>query len=182
MKHRVRGAMLDELRNMDYLPRLYRQRLKAREEARNTLRGRLRRDPSDAELASELGISETRLRQSYSDLPAMQSQSRAEGFANQGFSALGRDSDMNGVDPDLIENLPDHAYENPIEALNRQELLAKIESSLQPIEWTVLRMHYLEGMSGKDVAGKLNLSAARICQIHLRVLSRLKSRWDSSAS
>lgn len=182
MKQRVRGAMLDELRNMDYLPRLYRQRLKAREQARIALRGVLRRDPSDAELATELGISETRLRQSYADLPAMHNQGRSGDIARQGYSALGRDGEHNGLDSNSIENLPDHAYENPIEALNRQELLAKIESSLQPIEWTVLRMHYLEGMSGKEVAGKLGLSAARICQIHLRVLSRLKTRWASSAS
>lgn len=181
MKQRVRGAMLDELRNMDYLPRLYRQRLKAREEARNLLRGLLRRDPSDAELAAELGVSETRLRQNYADLPALHSQSRSDGISDQGYSAMGRDAGRNGLDSNSIEDLPDHAWENPIEALNRQELLAKIESSLQPIEWTVLRMHYLEGMSGKEVASKLRLSAARICQIHLRVLSRLKARWASSA-
>ncbi|MHC5063564.1 MAG: sigma-70 family RNA polymerase sigma factor [Planctomycetota bacterium] len=181
MKMRVRGAMLDELRNMDYLPRLYRQRLKAREEARSQLRNRLRRDPNDAELAAELGVSETRLRKSYADLPALQGQTAARGL-----TAQGRDMDLRSLEQNLdserVENLPDRAIENPIEALNRAELLAKIESSLQPIEWTVLRMHYLEGMSGKEVAGKLRLSASRICQIHLRVLSRLKTRWASSAT
>ncbi len=181
MKVRVRGAMLDELRNMDYLPRLYRQRLRAREEARTELRTRLRRDPNDGELAAELGVSENRLRQSYADLPALQGQT-----ASRGLAAQGRDMDLRNLeqnpDSERVENLPDKALENPIEALNRAELLAKIESSLQPIEWTVLRMHYLEGMSGKEVASKLRLSASRICQIHLRVLSRLKTRWASSAS
>ena len=60
-------------------------------------------------------------------------------------------------------------------------LLDKIESSLQPLEWKVLRMHYLEGMSGKEVARRLRLSASRICQIHGHVLSKLKTRLSSSS-
>ena len=59
---------------------------------------------------------------------------------------------------------------------NSPDLLAKIRASLQPIEWRVLQLHYLEGLSGKDVARQLKLSASRICQIHGRVLSKLKTR------
>ena len=51
-----------------------------------------------------------------------------------------------------------------------------IRGSLQPIEWKVLQLHYIEGMSGKEVARRLRLSASRICQIHGRVLERLKHR------
>jgi RNA polymerase sigma factor for flagellar operon FliA len=80
-----------------------------------------------------------------------------------------------------METLADDGVESPIEAINRQELMAKIRASLQPIEWAVLELHYLEGMSGREVAQKLSLSASRICQIHGRVLSRLKSRLASAA-
>jgi RNA polymerase sigma factor for flagellar operon FliA len=164
MRPRVRGAMLDELRTMDFLPRLYRQRLRERESAALRLRERLCREPSDSEIAAELGVSEARLRQSYVAPP---DRLRADSQRDPG--------------ADGIDSLPDDDLESPIDAQNRQDLLAKIEQSLQPIEWTVLRMHYLEGMSGKEVARKLRLSAARICQIHVRVLSRLKNRLSSAA-
>lgn len=164
MRRRVRGAMLDELRNMDYLPRLYRHRMKALDAAEQRLRDTLAREPSDAELAEELGISESRLRVSYGRAPTLRPLDPIRG----GFAESG--------DRDGMDSLVDDDWMNPLDALDRQDMLEKIEASLQPIEWAVLRMHYIEGMSGKDVAAKLRLSAARICQIHVRVLSRLKAR------
>ena len=164
MRPRVRGAMLDELRSMDFLPRLYRQRARELDAAAARLQDRLGRAPSDAELANELGITESRLRLTYTrvrELPAREISDRA------------------GDQVDPFEALADEDLESPLEALNRHDLLTKIEASLQPIEWTVLRMQYLEGLSGKEVADRLQLSAGRICQIHLRVLSRLKVRLAS---
>lgn len=166
MRIRVRGAMLDELRNMDYLPRLYRTRLRLRDEAASRLRALLDREPSDAELAEDLGISESRLRQLFS-------------LRSSVASLPGRLADPdreNTAEIDVLGSLADNHQEAPIEAINRRELMEKIESALQPVEWDVLRMHYLEGLTGKEVARKLHLSASRICQIHGRVLSRLKSR------
>jgi RNA polymerase sigma factor for flagellar operon FliA len=172
MRMRVRGAMLDELRNMDYLPRLYRQLLRDREHARAALRLRFDRDPNDAELAAELGVSEARLRRVTATIEPFDAL-RLRG-------AQGSDDAGEGV-AGTIDSLPDLDLESPIEALNRRDLLAKIESSLQPIEWKVLELHYFEGLSGKEVARRLRLSASRICQIHGRVLSRLKSRLAAHA-
>ncbi len=170
MRIRVRGAMLDELRNMDYLPRLYRARQRLREEAVVRLRAALDRDPSDAELADDLGVSESRLRRFFS------LQSPVHNFPNR---VADPDREA-GRETDIIGLLADTEQEAPIEAINRRELIEKIESALQPIEWKVLRMHYLEGLTGREVASKLHLSASRICQIHGRVLSRLKSRLSSA--
>ncbi len=171
LRPRVRGAMLDELRHMDYLPRLYRKRLRDREEAVCQLTSRLQREPCDGEIAAELGITEELLRRSYSDTGSVQSVGQEQQSAG---------SDRPGA-PESMDSLPDEDLESPIEMLHRQELLAKIEASLQPIEWTVLKMHYFEGMSGQEVAQSLRLSASRICQIHVRVLSRLKARLASAA-
>lgn len=173
MRIRVRGAMLDELRNMDYLPRLYRRRLRDRDAAMIRLRQNLDREPSESELATELGISVPRLRQEIQSAPPL--------FRNTG-RRMARDQEgVEDGDLDAMETLADDGVESPIEAINRQELMEKIRASLQPIEWSVLQLHYLEGMSGKEVARKLHLSASRICQIHGRVLSRLKSRLASAA-
>jgi RNA polymerase sigma factor for flagellar operon FliA len=163
MRQRVRGAMLDELRTMDYLPRLWRWRQRTREAAIEDLRARLHRDPTDAEIAEALGISEDRLRSDFNaPVDVHRPGSRAFGF--------GADED------DPLEVVVDDRWERPFDALAGREMIERIRTSLQPIEWEVLKLHYLEGLSGKEVAQRLRLSASRICQIHARVLSRLKTR------
>jgi RNA polymerase sigma factor for flagellar operon FliA len=166
---RVRGAMLDELRHLDFLPRLYRRRLRDRERAISRLRSRLMREPFEAEVAQELGVSLRRFVEAYGV------RSRVPQQVSGASHPLG-----DGV-ADLMESVADEANESPIEAIHRQELLAKIRSSLLPVEWQVLQLHYLEGMSGKQVARRLRLSASRICQIHGRVLDRLKQRLAAVA-
>jgi len=166
MRIRVRGAMLDELRNMDFLPRLYRRRLRDREQALLRLRALLLREPSDAELAQELGVSPAELQRSF-----------------QRHLLLGAVPGSGDGDDccDTMDRLAAADAESPLDAIDRQDLLAKIRSSLQPTEWQVLQLHYLEGMSGKEVARRLRLSAARICQIHGRVMDRLKTRLAAAA-
>src|SRR5262245_14161769 len=166
---RVRGAMLDELRNMDFLPRLYRRRLRDREQALLRLRAELLREPSEVELAAELGVTLETLQRSYVRRGEMQ------------FGGPVLDDDDEGSGWDAMDLLADEESESPIEAISRQELVAKIQESLQPVEWKVLQLHYLEGMSGKEVARRLRLSASRICQIHGRVLDRLKVRLRAAA-
>ncbi len=163
MRIRVRGAMLDELRHLDFLPRLFRRRLRQRKEAVARLRTALEREPSDAELAAELGISESALWRRYETV-ALRQVAPGDG------------------DEDGMEQLADEALESPIEAITRQELLDLIRQSLEPVEWKVLQLHYLEGMTGKQVARRMRLSAARICQIHGRVLDRLKTELAALAA
>lgn len=163
MRIRVRGAMLDELRHMDFLPRLFRRRVRERNEARARLRMELEREPTDSELAAALGISEVALLR------------RCEPNVLRAMPA-GDD----GAE-DRFEQLADDGAESPIEAITRQELIERIRTSLEPTEWKVLQLHYLEGLNGKQVARRLRLSASRICQIHGRVLERLKARLSTSA-
>lgn len=165
MRIRVRGAMLDELRHMDFLPRLFRRRLRERDAVRARLRMDLEREPTGTELASALGISEAALLR------------RCEPVVMR----VVRSGD-DGEDrcEHLADRLADDALESPLETINRQELIELIRQSLEPIEWRVLQLHYLEGLNGKQVAKKLRLSASRICQIHGRVLDRLKARLSTS--
>lgn len=164
MRIRVRGAMLDELRHMDFLPRLFRRRVRERNEVRARLRMELEREPTDTELAAALGITAVALLR------------RCEPNVVRTSSA-GED----GAE-DRCEQLADDGIESPIEVITRQELIERIRTSLDPIEWKVLQLHYLEGLNGKQVARRLRLSASRICQIHGRVLERLKARLSASAS
>ncbi len=165
MRLRVRGAILDELRQLDHVPRQQRSRIRILEAARRRLRAELLREPSDLELAVDLGISESALRQRY--LQVLVRCALPTGMSK------GDGDDEFGND---LDGVADEGVEPPFEALHRRDLLEQIERTLDPTEWAVLRLHYLEGLTGRQVARKLRLSAARICQIHLRVLARLKDR------
>jgi RNA polymerase sigma factor (sigma-70 family) len=58
--------------------------------------------------------------------------------------------------------------------------LTLVRASLQPSEWKVLQLLYLEGLTGKQIARRMRLSASRVCQIHGRVIGRLKERFASA--
>jgi RNA polymerase sigma factor for flagellar operon FliA len=122
----------------------------------------LQREPSEAEVAAALGVSLADLQSRYSQKGEQQ--------------AVGGTGDEESGAFDVMDSLADQGTELPIESASRQELVAKIQESLDPIEWKVLQMHYLEGMTGRDIARRLRLSASRICQIHGRVLDRLKQQ------
>lgn len=157
MRIRVRGAMLDELRHLDFLPRLFRKQVRERDAARSQLRMQLEREPTNAELAEELGITEDVLMHCPD--------------SNVLRSVHWREAES---DDDHVEHIADDGIESPIEAITRQELLDLVRKNLQPIEWKVLKLHYLDGLTGRQVAQRLRLSASRICQIHVTVLERLK--------
>lgn len=164
MRIRVRGAMLDELRHLDFLPRLFRRRIRERNEVLARLRMELEREPTGSELAAALGTTEEALLRCREPLV---------------YRIVRGDAD---AEADQFDQLADDGVESPIDAINRQEQLALIRSSLDPIEWKVLQLHYLEGMTGKQVARRLRLSASRICQIHGRVLDRLKARLSPTSA
>lgn len=165
LRIRVRGAMLDELRHMDFLPRLFRRRVRERDAARARLRMQLEREPTNSELAAALGISDAALLRC-PDSSVLRSVHRHDVEA----------------DEEHEEQFADDAVVSPVELATRQELLDLVRRSLQPVEWKVLQLHYLEGLTGKQVARRLRLSASRICQIHGRVLDRLKQQLTEAAT
>ena len=164
MRIRVRGAMLDELRHMDFLPRLFRRRVRERDQARARLRMELEREPTSGELAEALGITEDALLRCPDATVVRSGHGEVDGEERS----------------DQFEQLVDDGVESPIEVLTQKDLLDVIRRTLDPIEWRVLQLHYLEGLTGRQVAQKLRLSASRICQIHGQVLDRLKQRLTAA--
>lgn len=164
MRIRVRGAMLDELRHLDFLPRIFRRQVRERDAARARLRMDLEREPTDCELAESLGVTEEALLRC------------PDGKVLR--SVHWREGDAEG---DAFDHLADDDAESPIEAITRQELLEMVRKHLEPVEWKVLKLHYLEGLTGRQVAQRLRLSASRICQIHVQVLDRLKQELTARA-
>lgn len=176
LKTRVYGAMVDELRAMDWLPRLMRSRLARRDSIADQLRQDLRREPDDDELAQALGISVDAYRRSY---PVLGSNPTA-GFVS------GSEQDLERLDASIIAlgargRGPDEEA-HPLTSMYHRELMGRVEELCNATEWKLVKLHYFQGLKLRDIATKLRLSPARICQIHGRVIQRLKERLREEAT
>lgn len=152
VEHRIRGAMLDELRRLDHLPRRLRAELDRLQRGRKDLATRLGREPDDAEVASAL------------DLPLEQ---------------LGElDALLQPVVPIEEAELPPSAELHPDDHIDRAQLsrrLAEAIAALPERQQLVVSLRYVEGLSNKEVAGMLDVSEPRICQIHGEAMKRLRA-------
>jgi RNA polymerase sigma factor for flagellar operon FliA len=163
---RVRGSMLDELRAGDWLPRPQRVRMVRRNASIQRLRGELGREPNDDEVAVDMSMTT----QAY--------QVTFGASSRTGNPGAGRGSDDG---EDGFDHLCDPDQESPLEDLYRQEILARVLALLSPVELRMVKLHYFDGLKLNEVARKLKLSPARVCQIHGRVLARLKTRLTAES-
>jgi RNA polymerase sigma factor for flagellar operon FliA len=169
-ERRVRGALLDELRNQDWLSRPFRGRLEQLRRAREELRGQLGREPSEAEVAQELGPGEAR-----------------RGFA-LGMSAsysnpvLSGHAEDHGDDaPAGVEVLADPDSDAPRERLGSDDLYRLVAQRLTVQEYQIVYLRYWEDNSLREIGELLHLSESRVCKIHARLLERLKERLAAAS-
>jgi RNA polymerase sigma factor for flagellar operon FliA len=156
---RVRGAVLDELRRGDILPR--RVRTDARKVGKTIARleQTLGRPPVDEEVAEALGVTLDVYRESLESLTTVS-------FVE--FDQVAIDNDGPGAN--------DNEY--PVAQLERRELVTRLREaigSLQERDAQVLSLYYVEELSYADVAEVLGVSESRVCQLHARALARLKA-------
>jgi RNA polymerase sigma factor for flagellar operon FliA len=161
---RIRGAMLDELRQNDWLPRSTRKSLRRIESAMHKLEQRLGRAPTEAELAREVGV------------PLAEYQSMLQ--EARGYELLHLE-DFSRDDDDYLErNLPDDR-ENPFErykdARFRAALITAIEG-LPEREKLLMGLYYEQELNFKEIAAVLEVSESRICQLHSQAVARLRSK------
>ncbi len=159
---RVRGALLDELRNQDWLPRQWRARLEQQRRAVERLRAELRREPDDEEIAAALGLPVDSYRQDYG--PAL-----LEGPLTPEWSE-------DGSDGPTLEGVPDPDREAPGEKLTREELLRLVAQKLTAQEYRLVYLKYWEELSMREIGEVLRLSESRVCKIHAHLLGRLRER------
>jgi RNA polymerase sigma factor for flagellar operon FliA len=158
MAMRVRGSMLDELRACDWLPRSLRELMTRREAAILRLRGELGHEPSDQDVAVRLSMKMEEYQSTFGGPPSDWSPGGEEGA------------------PEPFESMTDPDQESPLEGLYRREILARVQSLLSPVERRLVKLHYFDGLKLGEVARKLKRSPSRICQLHGRVLARLKMK------
>ena len=160
---RIRGAIIDFVRQQDWVPRRVRRAVKEIEDASAELVVSLGREPSDKELADFLGISEREL-----------SSSLAEG---QGAAVLSFEGVLQDVQSYFLKNKVQNEDEDPEGRLLKLELHKALKNSILSLnknEQTVISLYYYEEIKLSDIAEILNLSQARVCQIHSKAILKMK--------
>ena len=166
---RIRGAILDELRSLDTLPRSLREKARRIDRATMLLQQRLLRAPSDHEVAEYLGMDlDAYFRVLYELRGGLQ-------LSLDAGRPGGGDEEENGDPPTLAEcRTPD-----PWRALalsERRAMLGAIIDQLPPSERTVLSLYYYEELTMKEIAAVLEVSESRVSQIHSAALLHMRSR------
>ncbi|HVE97287.1 MAG TPA: FliA/WhiG family RNA polymerase sigma factor [Pseudonocardiaceae bacterium] len=170
---RIRGAILDELRAQDWVPRSVRSRARDVERALESLERRLQRSASDAEVAAELGITLTDLRELYAQLQL------TSVVALDELIAVSRGGTS------LAEMLPDDQMDEPgavLDWVESRRLLAEAISQLTDRDRVVVSLYYFENLTLAEIGRVLGVTESRACQLHTRAVLRLRSKMaDASA-
>jgi RNA polymerase sigma factor for flagellar operon FliA len=170
---RIRGAIIDELRALDWVPRSVRSRAREIERAIAELEAKLGRAPSDDEIAAKVGISEDELNDSLTDI------SRSSIAA---LDELWSVSDA-GDQVSLIDTIEDPTGARPADVLDEaetRELLADAISRLPEREKLVITLYYYEELTLREIGEVLGVTESRVSQLHTKAVLRLKSRLSGA--
>ena len=169
---RIRGAVLDELRSMDWVPRSVRTKAKSVEAAAAKLGGDLGRMPTDEELANELGVSTDELADLIADSVVA--------------PVVGLDEPVGGADGEegltAIDRLIDNGTEDP---LSRQvgaevaETMATVVSRLDRRQRTILALYCVEDLTLSEIGEVMGVTESRVCQMHTRTVSALQDELEA---
>ncbi len=161
---RVRGSILDELRAQDWVPRPVRHRTQMLKLAQDELQGELGRTATDQEIASHMGVDQAEVRN-------LGRESAATTFVS--LSGSGDENDAHGG-LQRLDLLAEGADSDPVEQLQKADIAEIINRNLDEKERQVLILYYYENLTMREIGRFLNLSESRVCQIHARIMDRLK--------
>ena len=170
---RIRGAILDELRAQDWVPRSVRSRARDVERALERLECRLQRSASDVEVAAELGITVTDLRELYAQLQL------TSVVALDELIAVGRGGTS------IAETLPDDKTDEPgaiLDWVENRRLLAEAISQLTDRDRVVVSLYYFENLTLAEIGRVLGVTESRACQLHTRAVLRLRSKMVDAST
>ena len=166
-KFRIRGAILDSLREMDWGPRELRRKARRVEEAQRKLSMDLSRAPTEAEVAAELNIELREFQRLLTELDGLE------------VGSLHLESPWDGKEENLCDYLPNAPEDTPFFRCMRsemKELLARAVADLPEKEQEVLSLYYFEELTMKEVGAVLGIGESRVSQIHSLAVVRLRAR------
>ncbi len=170
---RIRGAILDELRALDWVPRGVRAKARAVETAFAKLEGTLLRSPTDAELAAELEISDADLQAIFAELSLT------------GMVALDDLLSHAGAERDAGPDSVLDRSSAPVVAFELQEMRQLLTDAIRRLperERSVLLLYYYEGLTLAEVGQVLGVTESRVCQIHTKAVLHLRARLAEPAA
>ncbi|HZP86079.1 MAG TPA: RNA polymerase sigma factor FliA [Burkholderiales bacterium] len=165
---RIRGSILDELRQADWLPRNVRKNLRRIEAAINLLEQRLGRAPREQELAQELGV------------PIDEYQHML--LESRGYQLLHYEDFQESEDSDFFDVFVSANQVGPLDVLEDQRFrraLVQAIGVLPEREKIVMGLYYEQEMNLKEIGEVLGVSESRVCQLHSQAVARLRSRLRS---
>ncbi len=163
---RIRGAMLDELRTMDWVPRLVRSKASKLNEAIKSLETRLGRQPNENELAEEMQISVPELEKMILDANAVNLIS-----LNKKWYETDSYKDVREID--ILE---DKKGEDPTRRIQKNDLMRLVTKGLNRNERLIIILYYYEEFTMKEIGATLNLSESRVSQMHSSIVQRLQGQ------
>ena len=163
---RIRGAMLDELRTMDWVPRLVRSKASKLGEATKTLEARLGRPPSEAELAQHMELS-------LPELEKMILEANAVNLISLNKKWYETDSYKDVREIDILE---DKKGEDPTRRVQKNDLMRLVTRGLNRNERLIIILYYYEELTMKEIGVTLDLSESRVSQMHSSIVHRLQSQ------
>ena len=167
---RIRGAILDGLRTVDWVPRSVRTRIRAVERAESALQMRLNRMPTETEVAEELGMSLASLRKLSAELAVSRVVPLDEVRHRRSFD---------GALAAVAAGPPSHAWraDQPGEALEAAEQARAVASAIHGLcdrDRTVIDLYYYRGLKLTEIGRMLGVTEARVSQLHARARSALR--------
>jgi RNA polymerase sigma factor for flagellar operon FliA len=163
---RIRGAMLDELRTMDWVPRLVRSKASKLNEAMKTLEARLGRQPNENELAQVMEITVPELEKMILDANAVNLIS-----LNKKWYETDSYKDVREID--ILE---DKKGEDPTRRIQKNDLMRLVTKGLNRNERLIIILYYYEEFTMKEIGATLNLSESRVSQMHSSIVQRLQTQ------
>lgn len=165
--NRIRGAILDELRGLDWAPRFLRKKAREVERALASLEQNFQRPPTDAEVAAHLQVSVPDYRGMLSQVSGATLLSLDEGWNEGGSDGASRHAVQDSAEPDPFTQLA---------RKERRAILGKLIEGLPDQEKTVLALYYYEELTMKEIGRVLDISESRVSQIHAASVLRLRAR------
>jgi RNA polymerase sigma factor FliA len=170
---RIRGAIIDELRSLDWVPRSVRSRAREIEQMQAKLEHTLQRAPTEAELADKLNMTEEEL------------QSALLEIANSSVYALDElwtVSDSSGDQVSLLDTIADEGAADPQEALASTEVKDRLTEAIGGLperEQLVVALYYYENLTLREIGEVLGVTESRVSQLHTKAVMRLKSHLQA---
>jgi len=167
---RIRGAIIDELRALDWVPRSVRTRAREIERCNAKLEGRLRHAPTDEEMAAELGISPRDFQDALLQI---------SGSTIVALDELWSGSDSTGDQFSLLDTIPDDRAPDPHLLVDQSELRDRIADAIAALperEKLVIALYYYENLTLREIGEVIGVTESRVSQLHTKAVLRLRSK------